>query len=69
VINCAGIVQSLSVLSIDEADFDRMINESEGRFNLPRDASYETSRLRLDSESPLLPLSVAVAWWWRSRGL
>jgi NAD(P)-dependent dehydrogenase (short-subunit alcohol dehydrogenase family) len=37
-VNCAGIVQSLSVLSISEADFDRMISVNlKGAFNLAKE--------------------------------
>jgi NAD(P)-dependent dehydrogenase (short-subunit alcohol dehydrogenase family) len=37
-VNCAGIVQSLSVLSINESDFDRMISVNlKGAFNLAKE--------------------------------
>jgi NAD(P)-dependent dehydrogenase (short-subunit alcohol dehydrogenase family) len=37
-VNCAGIVQSLSVLSISDSDFDRMINVNlKGAFNLSKE--------------------------------
>jgi NAD(P)-dependent dehydrogenase (short-subunit alcohol dehydrogenase family) len=38
-VNCAGIVQSLSILSIEEPDFDRMININlKGAFNLSKES-------------------------------